>query len=239
MLSAVRRLSAAVALAVALAAPPAAARDLGNEGLSDPRARPLPPRHRLRVGLLADWVRASQACGGTPMRCQRFHFAPLLLEVAYQWQFVKYAMFRPSLGVGYNVANSRNAMPAILQLGLHAGYQGRLVGAAAGWSFIFPFPATANETDGHQGLAQPVLWGNHALQVEVSLTSRVDRGALSFGVRVGAMRTHLIHLNLDFERWFPIVTFNLGWFFDLGPERRRRRDAQGGSAAPPGAGVAP
>ncbi|HEY8375592.1 MAG TPA: hypothetical protein VIK91_03845, partial [Nannocystis sp.] len=123
--------------------------------------------------------------------------------------------------------------------GLHAGYQGRLVGAAAGWSFIFPFPATANETDGHQGLAQPVLWGNHALQVEVSLTSRVDRGALSFGVRVGAMRTHLIHLNLDFERWFPIVTFNLGWFFDLGPERRRRRDAQGGSAAPPGAGVAP
>lgn len=221
MLTVVRRLSVPVALALALAAPPVAARDLGDEGLTDPRKRQPPARHRLRVGITADWVRATQACGGNPMRCQRFHFAPLLLDVAYQIQFLRHLMFRPSLGVGYNVGNSRHAMPAVLQLGLHAGYQGRLVGAAAGWSFIFPFPARANETDGHQGLAQPVLWGNHALQAEVSLTSRLDRGALVFAFRIGVMRTHLIHLNLDFKRWYPIATFSLGWFFDLGQRKRR------------------
>jgi hypothetical protein len=222
ILMAVRCLPVSVALALALATPPVAARDLGSDGLTDPRVRQLPPRHRLRLAIVADWVRASQACDTNPMRCQRFQFAPLLLDVAYQLQFAKYGMFRPSLGIGYNVGNSRNAMPAILQPSIYAGYQGKLFGAAAGWSFIFPFPTVANQTDGHQGLAQPALWGNHALQVELSLTSRLDRGALNFGLRFGGMRTHLIHLNLDLKKWYPILTFSLGWFFDFSARRNRR-----------------
>ena len=232
ILAAVRSLSVLVALALALAPAPARAggRQLGEEGLTDPRERELPARHRLRVAVVADWVRATQACGGAPTRCQRFHFAPLLLDVAYQLQFLKYAMFRPSVGIGYNVANSRNAMPAVLQPSIFVGYQGRLVGAAAGWSFLFPFPTVADNTDGHGGLGQPALWGNHALQAELSLTSRLDRGALNFGLRVGAMRTHLLHLNLDFKRWYPILTFSLGWFFEVG--KRRQRRATGLSAQP-------
>ncbi|MFY0530987.1 hypothetical protein [Nannocystis pusilla] len=134
------------------------ARSIGNEGLSDPRQRQLPARHRLRIAIVADWVRASQACDDSPKRCERFHFAPLLLDFAYQLQFARYAMFRPSIGIGYNVGNSRNAMPAVLQPSLFAGYQGKLFGAAAGWSFIFPFPTVANQDNGHQGLAQPALW---------------------------------------------------------------------------------
>jgi hypothetical protein len=235
ILIAVRSLSVSVALALALAAPPVAARDLGSEGLTDPRVRQLPARHRLRLALVADWVRASQACDDNPMRCQRFHFAPLLLDVAYQLQFLKYAMFRPSLAFGYNVGNSRNAMPAIFQPSLFAGYQGKLFGAAAGWSFILPFPTTVNQTDGHQGLAQPSLWANHSVQVELSLTSRLDRGALNFGLRVGGMHTHLRHLNLDLKKWYPILTFSLGWFFDFS-RARRRNDSSGaagrGAAAP-------
>jgi hypothetical protein len=226
ILTAVRALSALVVVAFALALPGAAtaapARSLGEEGLTDPRQRQLPARHRLRVAIVADWVRASQACDNNPKRCQRFHFAPLLLDFAYQLQFVKYAMFRPSVALGYNVGNSRNAMPVVFQPSIFAGYQGKLVGAAAGWSFLFPFPTTANADDGHQGLAQPALWANHALQVELSLTSRLDRGALNFGLRVGGMRTHLIHLNLDLERWYPIVTFSLGWYFDVGAARKQR-----------------
>ena len=185
----------------------------------------MPARHRLRVAVVADWVRATQACADSPPRCQRFHFAPLLLDFAYQLQFLKYAMFRPSIGIGYNVGNSRNAMPAVLQPSIFLGYQGRLLGAGAGWSFLFPFPTVANQTDGHLGLGQPALWANHALQLELSLTSRLDRGALNFGLRVGGMKTHLIHLNLDLKRWYPIVTFSLGWFFDVGKQRKRRATA--------------
>ena len=227
ILTAVRCLSVLVALALALptAAAAAPARSIGDEGLTDPRQRQLPARHRLRIAVVADWVRASQACDDSPKRCERFHFAPLLLDFAYQLQFAKYAMFRPSIGIGYNVGNSRNAMPAVLQPSLFAGYQGKLFGAAAGWSFIFPFPTVANQDNGHQGLAQPALWGNHALQLELSLTSRLDRGALNFGLRVGGMKTHLIHLNLDLKRWYPIVTFSLGWYFEVGKRRSARAAA--------------
>lgn len=219
-----------VACAGLLAAAPGPARargpsgeQLAADGLTDPRARVPPPRHRLRLAIVADWVRASKACTPDLKRCERFHFAPLLLDIAYQVQLFKYAMLRPSLGIGLNVANSRNAMPVIIQPSIFAGYQGRLLGAAAGYSYIFPFPAVANNTNGHLGLAQPVLWKNHVVAVELSLTSRVDRVALNFAARIGGMKTELIHLDIDKKRWYPIVTFSAGVFFDLGARKKRRQ----------------
>ncbi len=213
----------------------AAARDtskasLAAAGLDDPRKRPAPPRHRLRLAFLADYVRASAALGRDG-KITRFHYAPLLLDFAYQVQILRYLMLRPSLAIGGNVANSRNAMPAAFQPGLFAGYQGALFGAAAGWTVVVPFPATIGINNGHLGPTQPVLLGNHAIQAEISLTTRVDRGALNFAVRAGMMKSHLIHLDIDKKRWAGCLTLSAGWFFELGA-RRRRKAAEAAAASP-------
>lgn len=226
--AAVSRLAvAALASSVGLAAPVAAAArpttaQLADEGLDDPRARTLPRRHRLRIGLLSDWVRGSKACTGGG-RCERFHFAPLMIEIGYQAQILRRFMIRPSIAFGGNVANTRNAMPLVLQQNIFAGYQGALLGAAAGYSHILPFPTTINATDGHMGLAQPGFVANHVVSGELSLTTRfADRSSLFFAVRLGGMKTHLMHLDIDKHRWFFILGFNAGWYIDLGRGRRRR-----------------
>lgn len=234
--AAVRLLSAALALASLASvgvtsfdahAGRATRAELEAAGISDPRVRLAPPRHRLRLSLLADYVKAS-AAQGRDGKITRFHYAPLMIDLAYQVQVFKYAMIRPSIAIGGNVANSRNAMPGAIQPGLFAGYQGNLLGIAAGYSYLAPVPAIANAVNGHGGAAQPVLYNNHLLEVEVSLTTRVDRGALNFAVRAGAMKSHLVHLDLDKKRWSGCLTLSAGWFFELGARRRRNR----ASAAP-------
>jgi hypothetical protein len=195
--------------------------ELEAAGLIDPRARTPPPRHRLRLSLLTDYVKASAALGRDG-KITRFHYAPLMLDLAYQVQIFAHGMIRPSLAIGGNVANSRNAMPGAIQLGLFAGYQGSLLGVAAGYSYLAPLPAIANVDNGHGGVAQPVLYNNHLLQFEVSVTTRVDRGALNLAIRGGAMKSHLIHLDLDKKRWAGCLTLSAGWFFELGARRRRK-----------------
>jgi len=230
----VRLISAALALvclaSVSLASAEVHARgatraELEAAGISDPRVRPAPPRHRLRLSLLADYVKASAALSRDG-KITRFHYAPLMLDLAYQVQVFKYAMIRPSLAIGGNVANSRNAMPGAVQPGLFAGYQGALLGVAAGYSYLAPFPAIANADNGHGGASQPVLYNNHLLQAELSVTTRVDRGALNFAIRGGAVKSHLVHLDLDKKRWSACFTLSAGWFFELGARRRRNRAAQ-------------
>ncbi len=131
---------------------------------------------------------------------------------------------RPSIGIGGNVANTRNAMPIVLQQNIFAGYQGALLGAAAGYSHILPFPTTINATDGHMGLAQPGFVGNHVVSGELSLTTRfAARSSLFFALRLGGMKTHLMHLDIDKHRWFFILGLNAGWTIDLGQGRRRRQ----------------
>ncbi len=226
--AAVRLISAAALALVSLASAEVQARratraELEAAGLTDPRTRTPPPRHRLRLSLLADYVKASSALG-RDNKITRFHYAPLMLDVAYQVQVFTHVMIRPSIAVGGNVANSRNAMPGAIQPGLFAGYQGSLLGVAAGYSYLAPFPAIANADNGHGGVAQPVLYNNHLLQLELSLTTRVDRGALNFAIRGGAMRSHLLHLDLDNKkRWAGCLTLSAGWFFELGARRRRNR----------------
>ncbi|MCA9636363.1 MAG: hypothetical protein KC420_10090 [Myxococcales bacterium] len=227
----------AVLLALTSASPARAAErkrvttaELAEEGLEDPRLRELPRRHRFRLALMTDYVRATRACNSNATRCTRFHFVPLVLDFAYQLQFLRYAMLRPSLGFGANVGNSRNAMPAILQPGIHAGYQGKLLGVAFGYSYILVFPPRANADDGLGGLGQPLLWNNHVVAGELSLTTKIDRGALNLGLRVGGMKTHLMHFDIDRVRWFPVLTITAGWFF--GPRKR-------GSGALPAAKQSP
>ncbi|MBL9100142.1 MAG: hypothetical protein JNL82_04235 [Myxococcales bacterium] len=196
--------------------------ELAEDGLTDPRGRQPPPRHRLRLAIMADYIKPS-AAQDKQGKVQRFHYAPLLLDIAYQVQFLKYVMVRPSLAVGGNVANTKQAMPAALQPGIFAGYQGSILGVALGYSHLWAFPATIGIDDGHFGLVQPVLLKNHLLQAEVSITTRVDRGALNFAIRYGGVKTHLVHLNIDETRWKGVLTLSAGWFFELGKRRRSRQ----------------
>lgn len=200
--------------------------ELSEAGLTDPRARPKPPRHRIRLALLSDYVRlsAAQANDG---RVTRFHFATLMIDVAYQVQLLKVMMVRPSFAFGGNVANSRNAMPVVIQPGIFAGYQGALLGAAIGYTFIQPLGSTIGVDNGHPGgLIQPVIDKNHAFQVELSLTTKVDRGALNFAVRGGVVSSHLYHLTLDDRGGRFVLTLSAGWFFELGARKRRRQQQQ-------------
>lgn len=203
---------------------------LAGAGIADPRAPTPPRRHRFRLALLTDYVRATQACSAASDGCQRFHFAPLLLDLAYQLQFLRYAMLRASFGFGGNAGNSRQAMPAIIQPGVYVGYQGAILGAAFGYSYIHPFPTTPNATNGRGGLGQPALTNNHVIAGELSVTTRIDRGALNLALRVGGMKTHLRHFDLDRVRWFPVVIFSAGWFF--GPRRSQAKAPSRGGAKP-------
>ena len=194
--------------------------ELAAAGLTDPRTRPEPPRHRLRVAFLSDYIRASAALARDG-KVTRFHYAPLMIDVAYQVQVFRWAMIRPSFAIGGNVANSRQAMPGALQPGLFVGYQGALLGIAGGYTFLKAFPEIIGVNNGHGGATQPVLSNNHAIQGEVSLTTRVDRGALNFAVRFGGVNSHLYHLDIDKKRWTGMLTLSAGYFFELGARRRR------------------
>ncbi|MEZ4381420.1 MAG: hypothetical protein R3A79_08720 [Nannocystaceae bacterium] len=225
------------ALVVALAAPSTSrasrrptTQELAEEGLKDPRRRQLPRRHRFRLAFLTDYVRATRACNTDATRCTRFHYAPFLLDFAYQLQFLRYAMFRPSLAIGANLGNTRNAQPMAIQPGLHAGYQGALFGVAFGYSYLLPFPNNVNATNNRGGLGQPVLWNNHIVAGEVSLTTKIDRGALNFGLRVGGMKTHLMHFEIDRVRWFPVLSITAGWFF--GPRKRKSQGLPAAAQSP-------
>ncbi|MCA9690894.1 MAG: hypothetical protein KC636_14905 [Myxococcales bacterium] len=200
--------------------------ELAEEGLTDPRLAKLPRRHRFRIALLTDYVRATRACNANQTRCTRFHFVPLTVDFAYQLQFLRYLTFRPSLALGPNVGNSRHAMPFAVQPGLYTGYQGALVGFGLSYSYILVFPARANADNGRGGLGQPLLWNDHLVQGEVSLTTRIDRGALTFAVRLGALNANLLHYDIDRYRWFFRLGLTAGWFWDVGKKRRSRARAR-------------
>ncbi len=196
-------------------------KQLSEAGIDDPRARELPTRHRLRLAINADYTRLSKACanGGAP--CTRFHYAPLMLDFGYQLQFLKYLMFRPSIAAGANVANSRNAMPAVLKPALKAGFQHKLFGIAFGYSYSWPFPATVDATGKAVPIGQPVLWNQHAFDTELSFTSRLDRTAITFAVTASAVKANLLHFDLDKTRWFFRLGLTGGVFFDVGKGRKK------------------
>jgi hypothetical protein len=195
-------------------------------GIVDPRQRRPPRTHRFRLGFQIDYVRLSAAVDENGMT-QRFHYLPLQLELAYQLQFLKHFMVRPSLAFGANPANTAESMPAVVHPQLFGGYQGRAFGVALGYGYLHPFPVRKDViSDTRGGLGQPVITANHALRAELSYTTRVDRGALSFALRLGGVKSHIRHYDLDERGWRFMVGLNVGWYFGDGhksEERERER----------------
>lgn len=245
---------ATLALGLALAGPAAAAAEDGSEtnvaiaanasltadpglranaaeselgpGISDPRKRQPPRTHRFRLGFQMDYVRLSAAVDEDGVT-QRFHYLPLQLDFAYQVQFLEHLMLRPSLALGANPANTLEAMPAVVHPQLFGGYQGRAFGAALGYGYLHPFPASKNVISNTRGgLGQPLITANHAVRVELSFTTRVDSGALSFALRLGGLKSHIQHYALDSRSWRFFTGLNIGWYFGDGhksAERERER----------------
>jgi hypothetical protein len=227
-----RSLAAAAAFVVSFAgpAPSLAAPTTGGSAaeedptFGDPRKPRLPRTHRFRLGVEVLYERLSKAINEDTGETQRFHFAPFMLDLAYQAQFLKYVMIRPAFAFGPNIANTSTSMPFVIHPKLHFGYQGAIVGAAIGYGF---FTSVIYQQDAiseiRGGLEQPTIWENHHVDAELSATTRVDRGALSFIVRGGAVHGHLLHLTINKERWDFLLTFNGGWYFGDGTRAKKRQ----------------
>ena len=199
-----------------------------EEGFSDPRRLRLPRTHRARLGLQIDYVRLSAAADADSGETQQFHYAALQLDVAYQAQFLKFVMVRPSLALGGNVANSMEAMPLVIHPQLFTGYQGAILGVAFGYGYFQPLIARQDVISNTRGgLGQPIAVHNHHVGGEVSATTRIDRGALSVQLRMGGVSSRTQHFELDRRRWRFMLSFNAGWYFGTGrkqAERRRERE---------------
>ncbi len=205
-------------------------KNLDEQGLDNPRKLELPRRHRFRLGLQIGYIRLSSDCNESGGDCEQFHYAPLVLDFAYQLQFFKYVMFRPALGLGANVANSRNAMPGVFRPSAALGYQGKVLGAAFVYAYALVFPPNKDATDGRGGRRQPLTWNNHIVAAEFSATSRIHDTAIMVGVQIGGQKSHLLHGTIDKVRWYPHIGLTLGWFFD-GTKRRRRKQQRATQAS--------
>lgn len=198
-----------------------------NDGIVDPRKRLPPRRHRFRLAFQMDYVRLSAAIDEDTQEVQRFHYLPLQLDFGYQVQLFRYFMLRPSIALGANPANTLEGMPAVVHPQLFGGYQGRSFGVALGYGWPFPFPTRTNViSDTRGGLGQPIITNNHAVRGELSFTTRVDRGALTFALRLGGVKSHIRHYELNDRSWRFMLGVNIGWYFGDGrksEERRRKR----------------
>ncbi|MBX7082639.1 MAG: hypothetical protein K1X88_25765 [Nannocystaceae bacterium] len=215
-----------MATALAVAAWPTAAQARETDPtFIDPRRRQLPATHRFRLGLELAYMRLSKAVDADSGKSQRFHYIPLMADFAYQAQFLKYVMVRPSLAMGTNVGNTLEAMPLVIHPQLHAGYQGALVGVAIGYGWFHPLINRKDVISASRGgLGEPVILNNHHIGGELSFTTRVDRGALSFILRGAGVRSHLQHFELDKRKsWRAMFTFNIGWYFGDGSKQRARQ----------------
>ena len=192
-------------------------------GETDPRLKPMPRTHRFRLTLHASWVRLSRTLNPATGEFERFHYAPLMLDLGYQAHFLKYVMTRIAVAVGYNVANTRNAMPLAVFPQAYLGFQHRTIGLAFGYGFHWTIPpvfrATANAAN---ALEQPVITRNHIIMGELSLTSRIDRVAMTFSLAIGGAQSDLSHYSTVNRKWRPYFGFQAGGFFD-GTKRREKR----------------
>ena len=78
------------------------------------------------------------------------------------------------------------------------------------------------------------MTNNHHINAEISATTRIHSGALSFQFRIGGVTTRTQHFELNDRRWRFIVMFNFGWYFGDGRkarERRRQRRARARESA--------
>jgi len=194
-----------------------------SDGSVDPRTRQMPSRHRLRLTIHSDYVRLSKAKDTDTGLTKRFHYAPLMLDLGYQIQFLRYMMFRSALAAGYNVANSRYSMPFAIEPQIYLGIQSKIFGLAGGYAYLLPIPMLKDAYDGRsQSIGAPIIANNHILRAELSVTSKVDRMALTFAFGLGATKSTLRHFSTTERKWRPAFSFQAGFFFD-GTIRRLSR----------------
>lgn len=224
---ALRAILAVTALAPGVASAGSKTKSLEEAGFFDPRRRRPPPPHRFRLGMALYYVRLTAAQDPDTGENQRFHYVPLGVSVAYQAQFAKYLMVRPELVLAGNVSNTMEAMPLLIHPLAHVGYQGSVLGVAMGYGWFSPpiqNKDAVSQTRG--GLGQPIITNNHHFGGEVSMTTRVDRGALSFQFRVHGVKSRTRHFDLGAKRWRPMIMFNMGWYFGNGEKQRQRAAAR-------------
>jgi hypothetical protein len=200
-------------------------------GERDPRKRQRPRTHRFRLALHAQWVRLTRTENPATGEFERFHFAPLLLDLGYQAQFLKVVMVRIAVAAGGNVANSRHAMPGVVMPQIYAGYQGKIMGAAIGYGFDWTIPPSFGVRDPARSnaLLQPVITRNHVVTGELSATSKIDRTAMTFALAIGGMQSDLSHYDTVNRRWRMYLGFQAGFFFDgtIRREKQARKAAEG------------
>lgn len=192
-------------------------------GEKDPRVRERPRTHRFRLALHAQWIRLTRTQNPATGEFERFHFAPMMIDLGYQAQFLKYVMVRLAVAVGGNVANTRNAMPLALFPQGYVGYQGKIIGLAFGYGFDWTIPPNFHVTAASAfALEQPVITRNHVVMGELSATSRIDRVALTFALAIGGVQSDLTHFDTANRKFRPYFGFQLGAFFD-GSRRREKK----------------
>ncbi|MFV8754412.1 hypothetical protein ACNOYE_28020 [Nannocystaceae bacterium ST9] len=198
-------------------------------GEVDPRKRQLPRTHRFRLAIHSQHVRLTRTLDSETDEYVRFHYAPLMLDVAYQAQFLKYAMVRLAVAAGGNVANTRNAMPGVLFPQAYVGVQTRILGIAFGYGFDWTIPPIADATAPGKSLQQPVITRNHVVMGEVSATTKIDRVALTFSLALGGVKSQLHHYQTDNSRFRFYIGLQAGVFFDgtIRREKRARKAAAG------------
>jgi hypothetical protein len=202
-----------------------------SSGEVDPRIRPLPRTHRFRLAIHSHWVRLPQTPNEKTGETVRFHLAPLMIDVAYQAQFLRFVMVRIALAAGYNVANTRNSMPIAIFPQAYVGFQHKVVGVAFGYGYDALLPPVDGATDGGQdSLQQPVLRRTHVVMGEFSATSRVDRVALTFSLALGGIQSdlyHYVNTNPVTREWRFYLGLQAGVFFDgtIRKERKARKKA--------------
>ncbi len=232
-----RSVAAAAGLVAVLAAPVAEAKKRPpfdeSDGFEDPTERDYPRTHRFRLAMESGYMRLSAAVDGRTGETVRFHYAPLILNFGYQAQFARFLSARVSAGFGGNVANSRTAMPLVINPRAHFGYQGRWFGIMGTYGYMFMFPGVIDARNDRvaMGLNQPYLEHVHQFGGELSVTSRVDRVAYSFALGMVAARTTLCHLDFDCRenpkatrRIYPMLTLGAALYFDGSIRRQKRRN---------------
>jgi hypothetical protein len=209
-------------------------RTFGTEyGERDPRVRERPHTHRFRLAIHSQYIRLPQAANTNTGTTTRFHFAPLMLDLAYQAQFLKYVMVRIAVAAGGNVSNVRHAMPGVVYPQGYVGYQGKIVGVAFGYGFIWTIPPNFDAIDPSDpnALKQPVITRNNVVMGEFSATSKIDRVAMTFSLAIGGVQSDLSHYDVVNRKWRFYLGLQAGMYFDgtIRKERKARKkaDAEG------------
>lgn len=198
-------------------------------GERDPRKRKAPRTHRFRLAVHAQWIRLTRTLNPFTGETERFHLAPMMLDFAYQAHFLKYVMVRIAVAAGGNVANTRASMPVVVYPQAYVGFQSKILGVAFGYGYDWTIPPRFGVAGlGAYQIEQPTIVRNHVVMGEASVTTRVDRVALTFSLAIGGVKSNLTHFETQNTRWRPYFGFQAGAFFDgtIRREKKARKKAE-------------